>query len=279
MKFKDEDIERLNRELRIEEIVGEVVELKKAGSNYKGLCPFHIDSNPSFMVSPNKNICKCFVCGGGGGPIKFYSDFKKISFSEAVKELSEKYKISVRTEYKGKEQEEEYREYYEVMNIISEYYSEEIFKNTGRVALEYLTGRGLTPEDIKKNGIGYAGTSRTGVVDYLMGKGYGSDTLIAVGVAKANENGIYDTFRNRIMFPILSINKKVIAFGGRTLDSNKDVPKYINSPDTPIFKKKNILYGLGEKSSIIKKKNYSILMEGYMDVLTSSIEGFDVTNL
>ena len=274
MKFREGDIERLNRELKIEEIVGEVVSLKKSGSNYKGLCPFHIDSNPSFMVSPNKNICKCFVCGGGGGPIKFYSDFKQITFSEAVKELAEKYNVDIKIEYQGKEKNVEYKEYYEVMNLVHEYYTAEIFKNTGRIALEYLTSRGLTPEQIKKNGIGYA---NNGAVDYLMSKGYGTDILITLGIAKASESNIYDAFRNRIMFPIHSLGKKVIAFGGRTLEKGKDVPKYINTPDTPIFKKGNILYGLGERSSIIKKKNYSILMEGYMDVLTSVIEGFDVT--
>lgn len=277
MGYRSEDIEKLNHNLKIEEVVGEFVELKKAGANYKGLCPFHPDTSPSFMVSPSKNICKCFVCGEGGNPIKFYAQYKKIGFNEAVKELSERYKIPVRTSNFSKVETEEQKQYYEVMELTLRYYEEKIFSNLGREALEYLTNRGITPENIKKYRLGYADNSRTGVTDYLLSKGYGTDLLITLGVSKSNENGIFDAFRNRVMFPIFSLEKKVIAFGGRTLEKSKDIPKYINSPDTPIFKKGKILYGLGEKSSVIKKKNYSILMEGYMDVIMADINGLDVT--
>ncbi len=277
MKYKDEDIEKLNQSLKIEEVVGQYVELKRAGSNYKGLCPFHSDTTPSFMVSPSKNICKCFVCGAGGSPIKFYSNYKKISFSEAVKELSDTYKIPVRENYISKEVTDEYKEYYEIMKLANEYYGEQIFENTGRESLDYLTKRGITPENIKKHKLGYALNSKSALTDHLLKKGYGLSELITLGLSKESENGVYDNFRNRIIFPIYSLENKVIAFGARSLENNKNIPKYINSPDTPIFKKGNILYGIGDKNSIIRKKKYSILMEGYMDVLMSTLHGFDVT--
>ncbi|MGL5122929.1 MAG: DNA primase [Fusobacteriaceae bacterium] len=277
MKYKDDDVEKLNQSLKIEEVVGQYVELKRAGSNYKGLCPFHSDTTPSFMVSPSKNICKCFVCGAGGSPLKFYSNYKKISFNQAVKELSDTYQIPVRENYATKEITEEYKEYYEIMRLANDFFGGKIFENTGRESLEYLTKRGITPANIKKSKLGYALNSKSALTDYLLEKGYGLSELITLGLSKENENGVYDNFRNRIIFPIYSLENKVIAFGARSLEDNKNIPKYINSPDTPIFKKGNILYGIGDKNSIIRKKKYSILMEGYMDVLMSTIHGFDVT--
>ncbi|MGL6064515.1 MAG: DNA primase [Fusobacteriaceae bacterium] len=277
MKYKDDDIEKLNQSLKIEEVVGQYVELKRAGSNFKGLCPFHSDTTPSFMVSPSKNICKCFVCGAGGNPLKFYSSYKKISFNQAVKELSDTYQIPVRENYATKEITEEYREYYEIMRLANEFYGEKIFENPGRESLEYLTRRGITPENIKNSKLGYALNSKSALTDYLLEKGYGLSELVTLGLSKENENGVYDNFRNRIIFPIYSLENKVIAFGARSLENNKNIPKYINSPDTPIFKKGNILYGIGDKNAIIRKKKYSILMEGYMDVLMSTLHGFDVT--
>ncbi|MGL4393322.1 MAG: DNA primase, partial [Fusobacteriaceae bacterium] len=277
MKFRDEDIEKLNSALKIEEVVGKFVSLKKSGANYKGLCPFHDDTSPSFMVSPTKNICKCFVCGAGGGPIKFYSDYKKLTFSQSVKELSETYNMPIKILNETKEERLEYLRYYEIMKLSNEYYCNQIFENSGRVAMEYLNNRGLTAELIKKHSVGYSPNNYNGLTEYLISKGYSTTELVITGMSKENEKGIYDSFRHRIMFPIYSIDNKVIAFGGRTLETDKDVPKYINSSDTPIFKKGNILYGLGEKHQVIKKKNYSMLMEGYMDVLMSTIHGFDVT--
>lgn len=278
MRYSNEEIEKLNNSLNIEEVVGEFVSLKKVGANYKGLCPFHSDTTPSFMVSPSKNICKCFVCGAGGNPIHFYSNYKKISFEDAVGELAKKYNIPVegRT-YINKKNTEEYNIYYEIMEKAKQYFSDEIFKNPGREALGYLVNRGISPEEIQKNGIGFAPNSRNGMSEFLINQGYPVEKILDLGLAKEGDNGLYDAFRNRIIFPIYSLERRVIAFGGRTLESGKDIAKYINSPDTPIFKKGNILYGLGEKFLNIKKKEYAMLMEGYMDVLMSTLNGFDVT--
>lgn len=277
MKYRSEDIENLLSHLRIEEVVGDEIELKKSGANYKGLCPFHPDTTPSFSVSPTKNICKCFVCGAGGNAIKFYSMYHKISYEEAVGELAKKYNIPIKAyENKNFRQKEENEKYYKIMEEAHNYYQENIFENQGRIALEYLNKRGVSPKVIRENQLGYALSEWSGLFDHLIKKGFQKDDIVELGLAKNGEKGIYDAFRNRIMFPIYSVSGRIIAFGGRTLESSKEIPKYINSPDTPIFKKGKNLYGIKDKGSILKKKNYSLLMEGYMDVLSAHSYGFDV---
>ena len=277
MKYRSEDIENLLSHLKIEEVVGDEIELKKSGANYKGLCPFHPDTTPSFSVSPTKNICKCFVCGAGGNAIKFYSMYHKISYEEAVGELAKKYNVPIKAyENKNFRQKEENEKYYKIMEEAHNYYQENIFENQGRIALEYLNKRGVSPKVIRENQLGYALSEWSGLFDHLIKKGFQKDDIVELGLAKNGEKGIYDAFRNRIMFPIYSVSGRIIAFGGRTLESSKEIPKYINSPDTPIFKKGKNLYGIKDKGIILKKKNYSLLMEGYMDVLSAHSYGFDV---
>ena len=276
MKYKSEDIDNLINQLKIEEVVGEVVELKKSGANYKGLCPFHQDTTPSFSVSPSKNICKCFSCGAGGNPVKFYSEYYKISFEEAAEQLAKKYNIPLRSYKINDKQEKENDKYYRIMNIAHQFFQDKIFENEGRNAMEYLSGRGVNPKFIRENELGYAPNSWNDLYDYLIAKGFEKEDIISLGLAKEGEKGIYDAFRNRIMFPIYSPQGSIIAFGGRTLETSKEIPKYINSPDTPIFKKGKNLYGIKDKGNILRKKNYSLLMEGYMDVLSAHLYGFDV---
>lgn len=276
MKYRSEDIDNLINQLKIEEVVGEVVELKKAGANYKGLCPFHQDTTPSFSVSPSKNICKCFSCGAGGNPVKFYSEYYKISFEEAAEQLAKKYNIPLRSYKINDKQEKENDKYYRIMNIAHQFFQDKIFENEGRNAMEYLSGRGVNPKFIRENELGYAPNSWNDLYDYLIAKGFEKEDIISLGLAKEGEKGIYDAFRNRIMFPIYSPQGSIIAFGGRTLETSKEIPKYINSPDTPIFKKGKNLYGIKDKGNILRKKNYSLLMEGYMDVLSAHLYGFDV---
>lgn len=276
MKYRSEDIDNLINQLKIEEVVGEVVELKKSGANYKGLCPFHQDTTPSFSVSPSKNICKCFSCGAGGNPVTFYSQYYKISFEEAAEQLARKYNIPLRAYKINMTQEKENDKFYRIMNEAHRFFQERIFENDGRKALEYLSGRGVNPKFIRENEIGFAPNEWNALYDYLVIKGFDKEDIIALGLAKEGDKGIYDTFRNRIMFPIYSPQGSIIAFGGRTLETSKEIPKYINSPDTPIFKKGKNLYGIKDKGNILRKKNYSILMEGYMDVLSAHLYGFDV---
>lgn len=276
MKVRDEDVEKLLNSLKIEEVVGEVVSLKRSGTSYKGLCPFHNDTSPSFTVSPQKNIAKCFSCGAGGNPISFYSQYHKVSFNEACIELSKKYNISIKLEKNFDEaKEKEYEKLYKLMEEARDYFAENIFNNEGREAFEYLNKRGLSVQFIKENYIGYSLNSWDRLLNHFTSKGYSVEDLLNVGLIKKGDKGYYDVFRNRVMFPITNISGKTIAFGGRTLEDRKDIAKYLNSSDTILFNKGQNLYGIKERGSLIRKKNYSILMEGYMDVLKAHSFGFD----
>ena len=276
MYFRNEDIEKLLDSLRIEEVVGEFVDLKKSGSSYKGLCPFHADTNPSFSVKPEKKICKCFVCGSGGNAINFYSKIKNIPYMEAVKELAKKYRVNI-TEYNAKNTDIDNEKFYQIMEDSHNFFMDKIFAQESRAALNYLSNRGLDTDLIKEHRLGYAPAKWSELYDFLKEKNYSDEDLLTLGLIKKNEEGrIYDTFRNRIIFPIYSISNRIIAFGGRTLEKDNSTPKYINSPDTPIFKKGKNIYGI-ERAVNIRNKNYSILMEGYMDVLSANIFDFDTS--
>ena len=276
MYFKQEDIDKLLDNLRIEEVVGEFIELKKVGSSYKGLCPFHADTNPSFSVTPEKKICKCFVCGSGGNSINFYSKIKNISYTEAIRELAKKYRINIK-EYNNTNPNENYEKFYNIMEETHNFFMDKMFSQDSRGALEYLSNRGLDTDLIKEHQLGYASPKWSELYELLNSKGYSDEDLLALGLVKKSEEGrIYDAFRNRIIFPIFSPSGRIIAFGGRSLEKDDSIPKYINSPDTPIFKKGKNIYGI-ERAINIKNKNYSILMEGYMDVLSANIFGFDTS--
>ena len=276
MYFKQEDIDKLLDNLRIEEVVGEFIELKKVGSSYKGLCPFHADTNPSFSVTPEKKICKCFVCGSGGNSINFYSKIKNISYTEAIRELAKKYRIN-KKEYNNTNPNENYEKFYNIMEETHNFFMDKMFSQDSRGALEYLSNRGLDTDLIKEHQLGYASPKWSELYELLNSKGYSDEDLLALGLVKKSEEGrIYDAFRNRIIFPIFSPSGRIIAFGGRSLEKDDSIPKYINSPDTPIFKKGKNIYGI-ERAINIKNKNYSILMEGYMDVLSANIFGFDTS--
>lgn len=273
--FRHEDVDRLIEQLNIVDVVGEFVELRKSGANYKGLCPFHQDNNPSFSVNPQKNICKCFVCGAGGNPITFYAKYKKISFVDAVRELAKKYRIPLQEVNRNAEEDERFERYYTIMDAAHAYFQKNIFENIGREALSYLTKRQVSPKLIQENSLGYANSSWDALYNHLVSLDFEAEELEVLGLVKKNEAGkYYDVFRNRIVFPIYSMQGRVLAFGGRSLEQSKEVPKYINSPDTPIFKKGKGLYGL-ERVQSIKKKNYVMLVEGYMDVLSAVSYGFD----
>ena len=276
MYFRNEDIEKLLDSLKIEEVVGEFVDLKKSGSSYKGLCPFHADTNPSFSVKPEKRICKCFVCGSGGNAINFYSKIKNIPYMEAVKELAQKYRVNIK-EHNAKNIDIDNEKFYQIMEDSHNFFMDKIFAQESRTALTYLANRGLDTDLIKEHRLGYAPAKWSELYEFLKEKNYSDEDLLTLGLIKKNEEGrIYDTFRNRIIFPIYSISNRIIAFGGRTLEKDNSTPKYINSPDTPIFKKGKNIYGI-ERAVNIRNKNYSILMEGYMDVLSANIFDFDTS--
>ncbi|RUA09878.1 MAG: DNA primase [Fusobacteria bacterium] len=275
MRFRNEDVEKIITQLNIVDVIGEHVELKKAGSNYKGLCPFHKDTNPSFIVSPSKNIYKCFVCGAGGNVVKFYMEFNKLTYAEAIFDLSKKYKLEI-APISGNFSKNKNKKYYEILDKALSFFKENIFSNNGREALEYLNKRGMKPDFIEKNDLGYAPRGWDSLYNYMVSLGHEPEILEKLGLIKRGEKGYYDTFRDRIIFPIYSPTGNVIAFGGRTMSDRKDIAKYLNSPETPVFHKGRNLYGIKNKGSNIRKKNYAFLMEGYMDVLAAHSYGFDV---
>ena len=281
MIYSEKEIQKLIDNLDIVQVIGEYVNLKKAGSDYKGLSPFKDEKTPSFTVSPVKNIFKDFSTQIGGNVISFYMKINDIGFLQAVEELSRKYNIPLKKskEYRTIDQEIERkkavnREYYEIMNEAQIFFRENIEKYTE--ALEYMKERDFSLEEIRRFGIGFAPSFRDDLFQHLVKKEFPEEKIISLGLAKRNENGeIYDSFRNRIIFPIYNVNAQIVGFGGRIIEKNTNLPKYLNSPDSPIFKKGNELFGIKHQGENIRKKGFAMLMEGYLDVLTAQKNGFE----
>ena len=281
MIYSKKEIQKLIDNLDIVQVIGEYVNLKKAGSDYKGLSPFKDEKTPSFTVSPVKNIFKDFSTQIGGNVISFYMKINDIGFLQAVEELSRKYNIPLKKsrEYRTIDQEIERkkavnREYYEIMNEAQIFFRENIEKYSE--ALEYMKERDFSLEEIRRFGIGFAPSFRDDLFQHLVKKEFPEEKIMSLGLAKRNENGeIYDSFRNRIIFPIYNVNAQIVGFGGRIIEKNTNLPKYLNSPDSPIFKKGNELFGIKHQGENIRKKGFAMLMEGYLDVLTAQKNGFE----
>ena len=281
MFYSEKEIQKLIDNLDIVEVIGEYVNLKKAGSDYKGLSPFKDEKTPSFTVSPVKNIFKDFSTQIGGNVISFYMKINDIGFVQAVEELSQKYNIPLKksgkfqkNSQKISDKQAENKEYFEIMNEAQNFFENNVEKY--EEALEYMKNRDFSLEDMKKFKIGFASSTRDGLFQYLIEKNFSENKIMKLGLAKRNENGeIYDSFRNRIIFPIYNIEGKIVAFGGRIIEKNSNLPKYLNSPDSPIFKKGRELFGIKYQGGNVKKKGFAILMEGYLDVLTAQKNGFE----
>ena len=281
MIYSEKEIQKLIDNLDIVQVIGEYVNLKKAGSDYKGLSPFKDEKTPSFTVSPVKNIFKDFSTQIGGNVISFYMKINDIGFLQAVEELSRKYNIPLKKsrEYSTIDQEIERkkavnREYYEIMNEAQIFFRENIEKYSE--ALEYMKERDFSLEEIRRFGIGFAPSFRDDLFQHLVKKEFPEEKIMSLGLAKRNETGeIYDSFRNRIIFPIYNVNAQIVGFGGRIIEKNTNLPKYLNSPDSPIFKKGNELFGIKHQGENIRKKGFAMLMEGYLDVLTAQKNGFE----
>lgn len=259
--FSNSAIEELKDRVNIVDVVGRVVPLKRAGSNYKGVCPFHNEKTPSFVVSEQKQIFTCFGCGASGDLIEFVKRYYNLEFSEAVEKIAGEYGITLE-----KRQSDGRREkYYEVNRLAANFFYKG-FTEKANKGYSYMKKRGITPAVLKKFGIGYADEEWTSLVDYMNSKGVENKILIELGLAAESKGRVYDKFRNRVMFPIINTSGKVIGFGGRAI-SDTDNPKYLNSPENIIFKKKNNLYGLNISRQSVGKEGFIILVEGYMDVI------------
>ena len=267
-RYSDETIEEVRQANDIVDVISQYVHLKRSGRNFFGLCPFHNEKSPSFSVSPDKQIFHCFGCGVGGNVFTFLTKIEGINFVEAVQTLAERANIQLPTFENNvdKEKEELKVKVYKVNEFTAEYYHENLYKPTAKIAQEYVKQRKLTNDTLKSFRIGFSGKFNE-LYQALKKERFEDPEILESGLVNKNENGTYiDRYRNRLMFPICDGRGRVIAFGGRVLDDSK--PKYINSPENIVFSKGRNLFGLNvaKKSEEIKKK--LLIVEGYMDVIS-----------
>ena len=274
MYYSDDVIEEVRMKNDIVDVISGYVRLQKKGSSYFGLCPFHNEKSPSFSVSPGKQMYYCFGCGAGGNVFTFVMEYENFTFIEAVKYLAERAGVKLPEGEYSKEQ----RAASDLKTVLLEvnkkaasYYYYQLKQEGGRQAYEYLKNRELSDETIKNFGLGYSSKYSDSLYRYLKGKGYSDTILKESGLFSADERyGMHDKFWNRVMFPIMDVNNRVIGFGGRVMGDAK--PKYLNSPETKIFDKSRNLYGLNIARR--SRKNYLIICEGYMDVISMHQAGF-----
>lgn len=270
--YASEVIDEVVSRSDIVDIISGYIKLKKNGSSYVGLCPFHNEKSPSFSVSPGKQLYHCFGCGVGGNVITFVMEYENYTFLEAVKYLADKAGMQL-PETSYSEEEKKNRDLkaklLEINKIAATYYYHHLKAENGKIGLSYLQKRGLSDTTINRFGLGYAGQTGNALYQYLKSKGYDDALLKETGLF-TYERGIHDKFWNRVMFPIMDINNKVIGFGGRVMGDAK--PKYLNSPETKLFDKSRNLYGLN--AARISRKSNMIICEGYMDVISLHQAGF-----
>ena len=269
-------VDKIKERLSIEEVVSSYIKLEKAGANLKARCPFHNEKTPSFFVSPNRESYYCFGCGASGDIFTFVEEFEGLDFKGALKLLSERAGISLEVySRETKETKNDKERIYRIMEEATEFFEGNLGEN--EQAQEYLKSRGLEDKTIKDFRIGYAILDWRKLYEYLRSKNFTDNEIEKAGLAKKTEKGMYDRFRGRIMFPISDTSGRVIAFSGRLFVDDDKSAKYLNSPDTPIFSKSMVLYGLDKGKASIRKNNFSILGEGQMDLVLSHQAGYKNT--
>ena len=266
-RISEQSIEKVRQAADIVEVVGGYIELKNRGRNFLGLCPFHNDNKPSLSVSPDKQIFKCFSCNAGGGSINFVMDYEKLEFVDAVKKLAQNYNILLDIQGGDSKKFADTKSQLIAMhNYATKYYHNILLSDKGKEAFSYLKERGLSKDIIEQFQLGFSPDSGDDLLNLLRKEAFSSEAMKSSGLFIKSEKGYFNRFRSRIMFPIQNQQGDFIAFGGRIF--NKDNPaKYLNSPDTPIYYKSNILYGLNHNIQDIRLKKEIILVEGYMDLL------------
>lgn len=279
--IKQEVVDKIMDAARIEEVVGEFVDLKKRGSSLIGLCPFHNEKTPSFNVSVSKGIYKCFGCGAGGDSVRFIMDHEKYSYPEALRFLAQKYHIEIE-ETEQTDEQAQLRDHRESLLIVtgwaSEFFIEQLWETEEgqTIGLNYFKERGFREDIIRKFGLGYAPEAWTALADQAKAKGYQEDYLIETGlIVKKEEGRSYDRFRGRVIFPIHNLTGRVLGFGGRTLKTDKQTPKYVNSPESEIYHKSNVLYGLNFAKKAISQADKCLMVEGYADVIALHQAGIE----
>ncbi|HHW56972.1 MAG TPA: DNA primase [Clostridia bacterium] len=274
MAYSRELIEKVIEANDIVEVISEYVELKKAGKEFKGLCPFHREKTPSFMVSQEKQVYHCFGCNASGNVMTFIMYIENLSFKEAIEFLADRAGISIKENYLS---EEEYRkkklidEIYKINKLAAMYFHNKLFSEEGRKALLYLRKRGLTDATIKKFGIGYSPHKGEELINLLKEKNYTEKLVAKAGLFSQKGEQYYDRFRNRVMFPIIDLKGNVVGFGGRSIDDS--LPKYLNTPETEVFKKGKTLFAINFAKKTQQDK--FIIVEGYMDAISLHQAGID----
>lgn len=270
MRFDDSKIEEIKSRVDIVELVSEYVTLKKAGRNYSGLCPFHQEKTPSFTVNREKQIFYCFGCGQGGNAITFLMKIANKTFPEAIKDLAEKTGIVLPTRLTSSEdrKKDTIREGIASLNLrAAQQFVRNLYSPAGKVARDYLQNRGITEETVKQFRLGYVPDTWRSLTDYIEGGGTSLKLAEQAGLIIAGKEGsYYDRFRGRLMFPIENVFGEIVAFGGRILE--KGEPKYLNSPESPVYIKGRNLYGLYKTKEEIRKKGFALIVEGYFDLIS-----------
>ena len=274
-------IEKVFEASRVEEVIGDFVVLKKSGANYKGLSPFTDERTPSFVVSPAKQIWKDFSSGKGGTVITFLMEHEQYSYPDAIRYIADKYKIEVEETQRTSEQisqDNEKESLFQINEFAKEHFKKQLFSDEGKtIAHSYLKERGFEDRVINKFEIGYSLSQKNHFTKHATDEGYKLKYLQNSGLTIVNESNTIDRFRGRIIFPVKSISGRTIAFGGRILGDKKNIAKYINSPESLIYKKSKVLYGIYESKQSIAKENVCLLVEGYTDVI--KLYQKDITNV
>ena len=275
----DHVIDEVRDRADIVEIIGEAVQLKKAGREFKANCPFHEERTPSFYVVPHKGFYKCFGCGKAGSVFDFVMERQGMDFVEAVKYVAGRAGVEVTEVHGRKPEEDPNRPYYEITAFAQVWFREQLLDDVaGRDAREYLDGRGIDAEVAERFELGYAPDEWRAFREAALKHGFEEELMLELGLLKQSERSKepYDGFRGRVMFPIKGVSGRVIAFGGRILETTSgDGPKYINSPETPIYQKGRNLYGLSRAKGSIRREKEALVVEGYMDAVSIAAVGFE----
>jgi len=269
-------VDEIKNRLDIVQVLGSYIKLSKAGANFRAVCPFHSEKKPSFFVSPARQIWHCFGCGKGGDIFGFVKEIEGVEFGDALRILAQKAGVELKPI--SKELKTERSRLYEICELASRFFEKQLEGNkTGMEAKKYLLNRGITEDSIINWRLGYSPDAWQGLSDFLVGRGYKRDEVEKAGLAVKNEKGNhFDRFRGRIIFPIFDLNSQIIGFGGRVFGekAKNEIAKYVNTPNTLLYDKSRLLYGLDRAKVDIRKKNECVLVEGYTDVILLSQAGF-----
>lgn len=272
MKIDNEKLNEIRNSLNIVDVISSYIPLSMKGKNYFGVCPFHDDHSPSMSVSSEKQIYTCFSCGATGNVFKFIQDYENISFMESVKKCADMAGISV--DISGYKANNKYQDLYDIYELSQKFYQNNINTELGKKAREYLHGRNIDDSIIKEFGIGLSLNEKDSLTKLLKSKKYSDDLLIRSGLVNENDYVLNDVYRNRIMFPMYDLNGKIIGYNGRVYNGETE-NKYINSKETEIFKKRELLYNYHRAKEECRKQKYVIIMEGPMDVIRASTVGIN----